>query len=272
MKVTIFSLLFISLIQSSFGLDQVKCPEFYNVETPEIRQIDEMNITSHNIYAFLEKKGFWGKYYVKQICGSKAKSKYHELEIEPINLEYEVPKHPIDLRINKNSEGHITAKRSCHNINQNNYSQLANRSPLLRTRVVTSIPSIIMHWMKQVKLIKDSSSCKVGDSRTESVSVKPVYKWSDRQLKFPSNKGFYGSNSEHKHKEANEACAYLYHSSIIKIGKVNGCIGYTNTNLKEIQIITVDESFHITRTILRQKNNFHDVQNLKCNVKDHAGS
>jgi hypothetical protein len=272
MKVTIFSILFISLIQSSFGLDQVKCPEFYNVETPEIRQIDEMNITSHNIYAFLEKKGYWGKYYVKQICGSKAKSKYHELEIEPINLEYEAPKHPVELRINKNSEGLITAKRSCHDVNKNNYSQLANRTPLLRTRIVSTIPSIFMHWAKQINLVRESSSCRIGDTRTDSVSVIPVYKWTNRKVKFPANKGFYGSNSENKHKEANEACAFLYHPSIIKVGKIYGCIGYTSTSLNEIQLITVDESLYITRTILRQKNNFHNGQNLKCNVKNHAGS
>jgi len=272
MKVTIFSILFISLIQSSFGLDIVKCPELYNIEIPEISQLDEINITSNNIFDFLKKKGFWGKYYIKQICGSKAKSKYHDLEITPINLEYEEPKHQVELRINKNSEGHITAKRSCHNVILNNYSQVANRTPLLRTRVESSIPSIFIYWMKQIKLVRDSSSCRIGDTRTDSMRVMPFYKWMTRAVKFPVNKGFYGSNSENKKKEANEACAFLFHSSIIKVGKVYGCIGYTNTNLNEIQLITVDESLYITRTILRQKNNFHNSQNLKCNVKSHAGS
>ena len=245
------------------------CIQNTELNIPEIRQIQDMRNIHNDIFSFLKTKGFWGKYYVKQVCGSRITPKIEGFnqKIIPLNYTLIEPNEIVEFKINKESEGSISGNRSCKDIHNSNINDLSSQEALLRTRVVTSLPSIAFYWYKQFNLIVDSNNCPRDGVRKEKLGVTKATKLFSGQLKiFPGNKGFYNPTEGPNYSFAKERCSFLYHGTIVKINNKIACIGYPNTNLSEIEILTIDESLHITRTILRQKHNFNASKVLDCHV------
>lgn len=245
------------------------CVQENELNIPEIRQIQDMRDIHNDIFSFLKTKGFWGKYYVKQVCGSRITPKIEGFnqKIIPLNYTLSEPTEIVEFKINKESEGTISGNRSCRDIHNSNINDLSSQGALLRARVVTSLPSIAFYWYKQFNLIVDSTDCQRDGVRRENLGVKKATKLFSGQLKrLPGNKGFYNPTQSPNYSFAKERCAFLFHSTFVKINNKIACIGYPNTNLSEIEILTIDESLHLTRTTLRQKHNFNEYKALDCHV------
>lgn len=245
------------------------CVHNTELNTPEIRQIQKLSDIHNDIFSFLKTKGFWGKYYVKQVCGSfiTPKMEGFEQKLIPINYTLSEPDEIVELKITKEAEGFISGNRSCRNIHNSNLDKLVSQNALLRTRVVTSLPSIAFYWYTQFNLITSSSDCQRDGVLRQQLGVTKASKLFGGQLKrFPANKGFYNSTEDSNYSFAKERCGFLYHATIVRINNKIACIGYPNTNLSEIEILTIDDSLHLTRTTLRQKHNFNTSSPLECHV------
>jgi hypothetical protein len=208
-------------------------------------------------------KGFWGEFYIKQICGSL----YAPPPIGktfPLNFTHKKAENPVSLKIGADGIGKVEATKVCRaevpEQLEFNYNVDGKGKASLYS-LATAIFSIAQYGKK---LIDDH--CEKGSRVKGDVNVLPARKFFGGKLDtLTKNVGFYHSKVDPH--LADNACSKLYASQFVNFGDKLSCIGYKDREMDEIHIFTVNPPEpYLTRMILRQKHNFNEAGVPSCPV------
>lgn len=256
--------LVITFIAVNLTHAQEACHNNYSdYEIPQLRQF-----TGHvqKIDYFLNKKGFWGNYYVKQICGSTYVGIPQNNYI-PLNATFLKPENIVEFKITPEGNGSINSNRSCLSTIQEYKTN--NQVPFKKKLTIFSVFSVGNYFHKAFKTIKEHSNCKNDSFTQRAINVNKtgsIFPWSNQIMSLPKNVGYLNSKKKDS-KKADLECKKLNNTTYINIGNHRACIGYINNDINEVKIITHDPSSpYITRVILRQKHNFNRGPVEECPV------
>ena len=254
----------IAFITVNFTHAEEACQNNYsNLEIPQLRQF-----TDHvqKLDYFLNKKGFWGNYYVKQICGSTyvgiPQNKYF-----PLNTTFFKPENIVEFKITPEGNGSINSSRSCLSSIHEYTTNI--QVPYKKNSIIFSVFSVGSYIQKVIKTEKEHSKCKNDSFIQRTINVNKtgsIFPWSKQIMSLPKNVGYLNSKKKDS-KKADLEYNNLNNTNYINIGYHRACIGYINNDTNEVKIITHDPSSpYITRVILRQKHNFNSGPVEDCPV------